>query len=90
MISGLGYGLTVVAAALVYLGSSNQPLLASRRWRGMLPWVGIAGLVAAFVLLLRDRGAVTTSFILVTLAMLTWSFLPVMVGWFMRGKGKGR
>ena len=90
MISGVAYGLIVTAAALVYLGSSNQPLLASWRWRALLPWLGLAGLIAGFVLLLRDRTAATAAFIVVTLAMLIWSFVPVIVGWLMHRKGERR
>ena len=89
MIAVLGGVVVVVGATLLYLASPNQRLAKARLPGRLLAWTGIAALASVLALVLRWAGPVASVFIVVTLAMVAWTVLPLIVAWW-RGAPEGK
>lgn len=76
-----GMAIAMLSGILLYLASPNQLL-----WDRQLPsrLLALSGTIfasASLVLLLQWAGAATAIFILVTLVMLVWTFVPLAAAW---------
>lgn len=71
-----------VGALGFYLASANQKLLA-RSWslRTGLS-AGAVGTIVSLAAFLRITGPATAVYLLLTLAMLVWSLVPLLLGWW--------
>lgn len=84
-------GILVIAGALLlYAAAPHQRLLSRARPRRMLLVGGGLSLSAALLLLLAIAGPATAVFILLTLAMLVWSIVPLAVAWWRRPRKRAR
>lgn len=69
--------MTLIAAALLYLASPNQPSRARPSLSRTLLPAGSIGMGLGLVLILQWAGPATSAFITLTLAMLVWTIVPL-------------
>ena len=81
MMAVIGGMVVLAAATLLYLASPNQQLMERTMPRKALTWAGSAGLVAGLIFILQWAGAIASAFIVMTLAMLVWTIVPVAAAW---------
>lgn len=77
-------GFSLLAAVTFYLASPNQQIQ-SKPWPRKISYsVTSLAIVVAFMILLQLMASVAATFLLVTLLMVYWSFLPLIVTIFLR------
>lgn len=82
MMGWLGGLLVAVAALALYAGSPNQRWLAVVPRPAAIRWAGAAMMVAGLIVTGRWAGPATTVFIVMTVAMLVWSIVPLGIAWW--------
>lgn len=90
MIAAIGGIIVLACALLLYLASPNRKILGSGNLRRGRLSAGLAGLVLGLVLILQWAGTATSVFIVLTLAMLVLTIVPLAVAWWQAPSGSRR
>lgn len=76
-----GMAVAMLSGIVLYLASPNQLLWDRQLPSRLLTLTGTIFASASLVLLLQWAGAATAIFILVTLVMFVWTFVPLAAAW---------
>lgn len=89
LLAWTGVLMTAAGALAFYLATPHQQITAEPRAPQVWGWAGAGGLVIGLVLLLNWAGPATAVFIVLTVAILVWSTVPLVAAWIRYRGEKG-